>query len=312
MKTPYERSKHFSDEKLKALREGLGGLVPPGEAVVTCGSYARREASDNSDLDYFIITQSSDEQPDHSWGTKVREVIGGLVKTEPALGGAFSGVIHRASMTKDIGGDGDDNAHFTRRMLFLLEGAYLANEFEIRSFRREILERYIGDKITNPQIALFLLNDVIRYYRTMAVDYEFKTVEGTKPKPWGLRNIKLVFSRKLLYASGLFSVAMTIDRTRDKKIETLEALFDLPVIDRMQCICGRNAMENVLERYNVFLDRLEDQNVRARLTALTRDQRSDDLFREIKNEGHLFTRELLKLFDKSFDSTHPIRKAVLF
>ncbi len=215
-------------------------------------------------------------------------------------------------MTKDIGGDGDDNAHFTRRMLFLLEGAYLANEAEIRSFRREILERYIGEKITNPQIALFLLNDVIRYYRTMAVDYEFKTVEGTKPKPWGLRNIKLVFSRKLLYASGLFSVAMTVDRTRDKKIETLEKLFDMPVIDRMQYICGKSAMENVLERYNVFLERLEDHDVRSKLTALTRDERSDKLFREIKNEGHLFTRDLLKLFDNSFDSTHPIRKAVLF
>lgn len=312
MKTPYERSKLFSDEKLKALREGLGNLVPAGEAVVTCGSYARREASDNSDLDYFIITQSDAACPDYSWGEKVREVISGLVKTEPALGGAFAGIIHRATMTKDIGGDGDDNAHFTRRMLFLLEDAYLANESEIRNFRREILERYIGDKITNPQIALFLLNDIIRYYRTMAVDYEFKTVEGSKPKPWGLRNIKLVFSRKLLYASGLFSVAMTVDRTRDKKIEMLECLFDLPVIDRMQQICGRSAMDNVIERYNVFLDRLEDQAVRSHLINLTRDQRSDPLFREIKNEGHLFTRELLKLFEVSFDPTHPIRKAVLF
>ncbi|WP_264047982.1 nucleotidyltransferase domain-containing protein [Methylobacterium flocculans] len=312
MSTPYERSKLFSDEKLTALREGLGNLVPAGEAVVTCGSYARREASENSDLDYFIITQCSEGASDHSWGDKVRDVISSLVKTEPAAGGAFSGIIHRASMTKDIGGDGDDNAHFTRRMLFLLEGAYLANEAEIRSFRREILERYIGEKITNPQIALFLLNDVIRYYRTMAVDYEFKTVEGTKPKPWGLRNIKLVFSRKLLYASGLFSVAMTVDRTRDKKIETLEKLFDMPVIDRMQYICGKSAMENVLERYNVFLERLEDHDVRSKLTALTRDERSDKLFREIKNEGHLFTRDLLKLFDNSFDSTHPIRKAVLF
>jgi hypothetical protein len=82
-------------------------------------------------------------------------------------------------------------------MLLLLEGEWLVNEAGFHSLRREILQRYIGDKMTDHQLSLFLLNDVIRYYRTMAVDYEFKTNEGDKPKPWGIRNIKLVFSRKL-------------------------------------------------------------------------------------------------------------------
>jgi hypothetical protein len=67
----------------------------------------------------------------------------------------------------------------------------------------------------------------------MAVDYEFKTVEGAKKKPWGIRNIKLIFSRKLLYAGGLFSVAATADLRRDKKIEELEKLFEMTVIDRL-------------------------------------------------------------------------------
>jgi hypothetical protein len=215
-------------------------------------------------------------------------------------------------MLRNIGGEGDDNQKITRRMLFLLEGEWLFNEKGLRSVRRQILERYIGVGMTDHQLALFLLNDIIRYYRTIAVDYEFKTAEGESPKPWGIRNIKLVFSRKLLYASGLFSVAMTADRARDQKIELLENLFDLPAIERMISICGLPKMEAVLSSYNHFLGRLEDPEVRDRLKGLGKDERDDPLFRELKNEGHHFTRELLKLFENTFDSTHPIRRAVVF
>lgn len=115
-----------------------------------------------------------------------------------------------------------------------------------------------------------------------------------------------------MYASGLFSVALTADRHRDEKIRILENLFDMPVVDRMMGICGMARMEGVLKRYGYFLDKLEDEAVRKTLNALGRDQRDDLVFRELKNEGHHFTRELLRLFETTFDSTHPIRRAVMF
>ena len=73
----------------------------------------------------------------------------------------------------------------------------LQRQDQLYDLRREILERYVANEIADHQLALFLLNDIIRYYRTVAVDYEFKTIENEDPKPWALRNIKLVFSRKL-------------------------------------------------------------------------------------------------------------------
>jgi hypothetical protein len=121
-----------------------------------------------------------------------------------------------------------------------------------------------------------------------------------------------VFSRKLLYASGLFSVGMTVDRTREAKIALLEQLFELPVIDRMIAVCGETAIEGVLSSYNHFLEKMESKEVRDQLKRLQRNERGDLLFRELKNEGHHFTRELLKLYERTFDSTHPIRRAVIF
>jgi hypothetical protein len=77
-------------------------------------------------------------------------------------------------------------------------------------------------------------------------------------------------------------------------------------------ICGEANMKAVLESYNHFLEKLEDREVRKQLKTLKKTGRSDPLFRDLKNEGHHFTRELLKLFEQTFDSTHPIHRAVVF
>ena len=307
-----KRARRHSDEKIEQLRARLSNVVRSDDVVVACGSYARREASEESDLDFFVILSEShsDAPPKPKWFDAAKRAISEVVPVQPAEDGAFSEVESTDGMNRNIGGDNDTNQKITRRMLLMLEGEWLFNADGLKRARRQMLERYIRATMTDHQLALFLLNDIIRYYRTMAVDYEFKTTEG--PKPWGIRNIKLVFSRKLLYASGLFGVAKTADRARDEKINILEKLFEMPVIDRMISICGQNKMEGVLKSYDRFLGRLEDTSVRCHLKALPKDKREDAVFRELKNEGHHFTRELLKVFEETFDSTHPIRRAVIF
>ena len=101
----------------------------------------------------------------------------------------------------------------------------------------------VRGQATSHQFTLFLLNDIIRDDRTICVDFEFKTIQDANPKPWGTRNIKLVFSRKLLYFSGVLIVAETAQRSYDEKMRLLKLLLGKPAIERVMHICGPRSFQ---------------------------------------------------------------------
>lgn len=301
------KARTYSDRKLGELRAIVAGAVPAGAIVVACGSFARREACASSDLDYFVIAPDGDAS---AWGEALPRAIAAAVPVEPARGGPFTQVEHLADMVRNLGGQDDTNPRLTRRMLFLLEGEPLTDPEAFRAARLALLHRYIAPRVGDGLLPLFLLNDLIRYYRTIAVDYEFKT--GEADKPWGLRNLKLVFSRKLLYASGLFAVGAVRDGDAAAKVARLEALFGLTPLDRMAAVCGDGAVGPILDHYDHFLGRLARPGVRRHLEGLTRRDRDDPVFRDLKDAGYGFTRELQVLFEATFPHGHPIRRAIVF
>lgn len=304
----YEKAKLFSENNLERLRAAVQPHIPTDAIVATFGSYARREASELSDIDYVII--SNDRESLSKPSEQVEVAIKSIVDIEPSADGAFGKVIQRSDILRNLGGEQDSNQSLTRRLLLLLEGEWLAGEAHFNELRRQLIERYVAATKRDHQLALFLLNDTIRYWRTMTVDYMYKTTEASKP--WAIRNIKLVFSRKLMYASGLFSVAMTADRSEADKVDILEKLFSMPALDRMSYICGDARFSNAFSCYELFLSQIDNADVRDRLKEIKTDDHSDPVFRKLKNEGHHFTRELLSLFEQTFHTTHPIRRAVMF
>ncbi len=307
------KARAFSDDRLTQLRSSLATVCSPEDVIVTCGSYARRDATASSDLDYFIIGPDVNAAALEPVNKAIVAEIDRIVGKRPSADGAFASNIGEDELLQNYGGSKDSNDAITRRMLFLLEGDYLNNESKFHDLRTQIIARYVDETPLDHQLAFYLLNDLVRYWRTLAVDYADKTYGQANPKPWAIRNAKLVFSRKLIYASGLFAVALTCDRQRDAKVEILNFLFSMPPIDRLRYICGDAATQRAAELYYFFIGKMDDEDVREHLEKLPRENKgTDSIFRSIKNEGHYFSRELFGLFEKTFHSSHPIHMAVVF
>jgi hypothetical protein len=275
--------------------------------VGTAGSFARREASNESDLDFFLITKTKLEEAQRDGIIEqVKAALHPFFSNPPSVDGPFSVAETMDEMIHNIGGQRDDNDKITRRILLLLEGEWLFNEVMFDEIRDQLLQRYVRPTPSRDQIDIFLLNDIIRYYRTICVDYEFKTTEDKKP--WGIRNIKLVFSRKFIYFSGLVAVAETHGLDKDEKFQRLKELFRMTPMERILSVTGP-ASASALRTYDVFLRQLSRAEVRQELKQIDRERRSDNqTFRELKDLSFQFSDELIELLNSHYGRRHIIFK----
>lgn len=172
------------------------------------GSLARGEASEHSDLDaFFLLSESEDTHP----LSRIREVkiLNTVVESASSAcfpdfsnDGEFLKFLHIDDMIKHIGSREDDYQNaLTARMLLILESDYLFNENTFRSFRSRAIDAYFKDfhdhsKSFRP---IFLLNDVLRFWRTMCINYEsareWRLQTSERSAKGHLANLKLRFSR---------------------------------------------------------------------------------------------------------------------
>jgi predicted nucleotidyltransferase len=306
-----EEAKEFSDRNIETMRAALSTINLGAHcAVILGGSFARREASRESDLDFYIIANSDGWSAAGEQIEEVRRVLTHSVKA-PTKDGLF-GTVHRIDhMLKEIGGSNDDNLKFTIRTLFLTEGEWLWGKELFEKAREDLVKRYIQPYLKQQHIARFFLNDLARCYRTICVDFENKTFE--QQKPWGTRNIKLRFSRKLLYFSGAIVAAEVAGLANQEKIRKMLELLALPPLERLQRICGSKADEAV-KIYDFFLEQLGQRTVREQLERIEPDDESRDTneaFRDLKDKGNEFSHALIRLLLAQYDRDHLIHEAML-
>jgi len=298
-----------SSSKLVEIGKQLSKVDDPRFSIIVVGSYARMEANSRSDFDYFLYSPKKSTRKAESLHKNIAEIICGCGISPPSAGGPFGdGYCCLSDFTTKIGGDHETNKSLTRRLLLLLESKWLTGERHYDQLLAKVLTRYIGRLTAETSVARFFLNDLIKYYRTVCVDFEYKTVEVGKD--WGIRNIKLAFSRKLIYFSGLLVAAETAQREALEKRRIVKSLLALPPIERIQSIAGDRSLP-ALKCYDRFLEAMADDDFRKMLSRVTDKKKTQaPEFRELKNEAQHFTWALSQCVRDCYAPSHPIHLAI--
>ena len=201
-------------------------------------------------------------------------------------------------LARRIGLDEDTNRSLTRRMLLLLESVPVAGDDAYERCWVHVLDSYLEDATKDFRPPRFLLNDLVRYWRTICVDFVGKQREDEEK--WGLRNAKLRTGRKVLFAAGLLPILLC-DRhrqaaMRDFLVEQLRA----PATDRLAAaFAAYDLMDSggrALDAYDRWIGMLDDDATRAELAAVRRETAdASDAYARVRRSGRELEAGLLAL-----------------
>ena len=295
--------------------------------MVVFGSLARGEWTSRSDLDWTYLIDGQ-ANSDH---LRISQQIQKVINEQPGLHGpgptgTFGNMAFSHDLLHQIGGQNDTNKNTTQRILLLLESATIGKNTQAYDrVIRGVINRYLEEDthlLSHDakcyRVPRFLLNDIVRFWRTMAVDFASKQRDRAG-SGWGLRNAKLRMSRKLIFASGLLvcfsanfdpvlpkNISTTISSENDviklnlvNHIRDLVRLTPLEIIDRSikACSVSGATAEQLFKAYAEFLNLLNDDKVRGALEGLrARDSRTDTTFQRIREISVQFENALGEIF----------------
>ena len=258
---PLNRRQQDADYKLARVRDLLKDrkdLFQDREiAAYLAGSLGRGDVGKFSDLDLFLITTRKDSE--RKWLEDL-EILSFVMQINERLeygpfsnDGKYLKVYSLEKMLKALGAPQDDSENlFTARMLLLLEARCVCNQSLYDGMIDDILQHYFRDSRGKSSFRpLFLLNDLLRYWRTLCLNYEL-TRDNTD-RPWRKKNINLKFSRMLT----IFGTVLPLITKQIHDVESTREFVKLSPHRRFAE--GLDFLEDndINEKYKIFLDDYE-------------------------------------------------------
>jgi hypothetical protein len=309
---------------VSALSEVLADLHDESFSIVVKGSIGRGEATEGSDADWILLVDGP-SYPEHAiLARQIGDRIRTIVPKQVGPTGTFGDIVVSHDLVHDIAGTRDSNENLTRRILLLSESRALTNPRLREQVIRSVLTRYVVydhsvRSSTDPRqtVPRFLLNDIVRFWRTMASDFASKMWER-EGKGWGIRNVKLRFSRKVLFIWGLlaaFSVELFpqagLGEAEIEEVylllvtELIRAQTDVPPLEllaRVVLESENDVADAIFSSYDQFLRVLADPDARKKLEAVQFDHALDEpAYAELRRVSQRFREGVTRLF---FDD-HP-------
>src|ERR1035438_7985990 len=307
------------------LSSEVGKYTSEDTSLIVFGSLARGEWTSGSDLDWTYLIDG-EANPDHL--VIVQKIQKVLKKDEkkfrpPGQTGTFGNMAFSHDIIHQIGGQNDTNKNTTQRILLLLESIAIGKRTDAyERVIKGVIDRYLeedNNHLLTPdykkfRVPRFLLNDIVRFWRTMAVDFASKQ-RDRGGEGWGLRNAKLRMSRKLIFASGLlvcFDANLDPDLqgeiSTDKngiKLKLLQHIRDHVQLTPLQ-ILARSVERykipdpiatELFDSYAEFLEILNGENSRKALENLrSENSRTDETFKRVRRVSETFEHALDYIF----------------
>lgn len=308
-------------DTVRQLKDALKECEDNNCSVIVTGSLGRGEATDGSDADWVLLVDGPADPGHAKMAKDVAAKIKTIVNKDVGRTGTFGNIVASHDLVHYIAGTRDTNENLTRRILLLSESRALTNSAVRERVIGLVLDRYVRhDRSVRRreakhynQVPHFLLNDVVRYWRTMASDYASKMWERSR-EGWGTRNIKLRFSRKLLFIWGLFaSFAGRLFNPSDAAVEdedeflaTLTTLIktqtEITPLDLLAVVAShesvqKNTAREVFSAYDKFLSVLSDPAQRDHLEKLPfENATTDELYNFLRDESDKFRSGINAIF----------------
>src|SRR3972149_7722231 len=301
-----EYSMTFTEDRIQKIKTRIMPLLENSNqnkkfALVFAGSLGRKEAHETSDEDAFILFQNKVHKKEQSITKELLSSLKSIIKINDiklrmASAGAFSNVCAFGDLVHNIGGKKETNDILTRRMVLLVEGQGICNGDFFDNSKREILMKYLRDlQPISDRRPIFLINDLLRYYRTICVDYEYKKNEAGKP--WAVRLTKLRHSRKMFYLSALLPLLESMNVEPTQRIKWVQEQFiQCTPLERIILLLHKYGKEQhweLLIYYNEFLKFMASKERRQKLDKISFDKRD-------KNTEYVLMRDNARKFRSIF------------
>ncbi len=265
--TILESRRQYSDARLVELRSKINNISDlhrfPKLTIYCAGSYARLEASQYSDIDLFFLYSAPRDEMEEPRTSQIRlfsKIIGVVEEMGfPKLSndGEYLEILHTHHLIENLGSRDDDYRNlFTARMLLLLESQCLYNEPIYDDAIKRIVEAYFRDYPDHKDSfrPIFLANDIIRYWKTLCLNYENKrnmpTSDETKRLTQKVRNFKLKFSR-MSTCFGTIAALTAMDKPLSQ--EEILAIMKLTPRERL------NNIAQAIPESKAIIDAMQQQ-----------------------------------------------------